>query len=233
MVDLIPIVRYLRQRPSQSLQLWQLEQLFNLDLHVFRQLFWVTTGRLLFLLLLIPAMRPIKETSIVLRHKSPWWIDLQSALRSPSICIFAYIAPNLSIMLKLLVPIINGANGWLCFQYFRCNSFIILLNIFIWSFLLDCKMTFSESTRVVSRVSMFFDLVLGPSHDVSYTINKTLILSLHIISFEVWYFLIIFRIGERRGLSSSPDHRLHSFQISIMPSLILKVQELLCFLDVH
>ena len=94
-------------------------------------------------------------------------------------------------------------------------------------------MTLTKSARVVPRVSMLFDLIPGPCHDICDAIDETFILPLHIISFEVGYFLVIFRVGERRGLSSRLDHRFDPSKVSIVPSLILKVHELLCFLDVH
>ena len=64
MLHLLTILPYLREGPSQSLQLWQLEQLFYLQLRILRQL------RVVIQLGLPPLIEgTVQEAAVVGGHK--------------------------------------------------------------------------------------------------------------------------------------------------------------------
>ena len=170
MIHFITIISYLRQGTSQSLQFGQLEELLNLDLHILRKLFRVATIVLMLMFIFIPTMRPINKIPIMLRYKSPWRINFQSSLRRPSISIFTNITPNLSIMLKLPIPILNGSNRWPSLQYLSSYSFIIFFNILITFFLFNSEMTFPKSASIITCISMFLYLIFRTSHYLCYPI---------------------------------------------------------------
>lgn len=149
------------------------------------------------------------QKALIMRRNKPGSIYFKSTLGIPLLCILANITPNLSIMLKLSIPIINSSNRRFCLKHLCRNPLIALLNRLIHLFLFNSKMTFSKSSRIISRIPMFLYLVLRPSHYSSNSVDQPLILSLHIISFEVRHAIVLIRRCPRRLSPSGFDHRFH------------------------
>ena len=94
-------------------------------------------------------------------------------------------------MLKLSIPVIDGSNGRFDFEYLGCYSLVSLFDGLVHFFLLDGEVTFPEGAWIIPGVAMFLDLVFGSSHDGGNSIDESLILSFHLISFEVWHSIVV------------------------------------------
>ena len=136
-------------------------------------------------------------------------------------------------MLKLSIPIINGSNGRFGFKNLSGYPLIVLLDSLIHFFLLNGKMTFLKSARIVPSITMLLNLMLRSCHNICNSVDKPLVLSLHIISLEIWHPIIIIRRSPQSITPSGFNHGFTLSQISVVPSFVLKVQKLLCFLYVH
>ena len=167
------------------------------------------------------------------RDKGSGSVELKCAFGGPLIGVLANIAPYFPIVPEMFIPVINGANRWLGLQHLVRNPLIILLDGLIHLFLLDRKVTLAGRSWIVPRVSMFLYLVPGPCHYVCYSVDKSFVLSLHIVSLEIWLVVVI--LGSGPGCRTPPgfDHGFYLFEISVVPGFVLKVQEFLCFFYVH
>ena len=167
------------------------------------------------------------------RDKGSGSVELECAFRCPLIGVLTNIAPNFSIVPEMFISVINGANRWLGLQHFVGNPLVILLDSLIHLFLLYCEVALSGSSGIVPRVSVFLYLVPGPCHYVCYPVDESLILSLHVISLEIW--LVVVVLGSGPGCRTPPgfDHRFYLFEVGVVPGFVLEVQEFLCFFYVH
>lgn len=94
-------------------------------------------------------------------------------------------------------------------------------------------MTFGGKWAVIARVSLLFDLQLRASHYISDAVDDAFILPLHVISLKVGHSggLVSWIIGNCSSLGF--DCRPCLPKIGVVPGFVLKVEELLCFFDVH
>ena len=131
------------------------------------------------------------------------------------------------------IPVINGANRWLGLQHLMRNPFIILLDGLIHLFLLYCEVTLAGSSGIVPRIPVFLYLVFGACHYLCYSVYESLVLSLHVVSLEIWLVVVVF--GSGPGCRAPPgfDHGFYLFEVGVVSSFVLEVQEFLCFFYVH
>ena len=177
--------------------------------------------------------RSVEKTSVVCRNKGSGSVELKCAFRGSLIGVLTNIAPYFPVVPEMFIPIINGANRWLGLQHLVRNPLVILLDGLIHLFLLYREVTLAGRSWIVPRVSMFLYLVPGTCHYVCYSVDKSLVLSLHIVSLEIW--LVVVVLGSGPGCWTPPgfDHGFYLFEISVVPGFVLEVQEFLCFFYVH
>ena len=169
----------------------------------------------------------------MLGHESSWGIYLKCAFWGSFIGVFADITANLSIISKMLIPVIDGADGGFGLEYFSGDALVILIDGLIHLFLLDCEVTFAKTAWVVASIAVFLDLVAWACHDIGDAVDESLILTLHIVFFEVGHFFVVFGKGPGGWTTAGFDHGSDISEIGVVAGFILKVEELLCLLYVH
>ena len=167
------------------------------------------------------------------RDKCSGSIELKCTFGGPLISVLANIAPNFSIVPEMFIPVINGANRRLGLQYLMRNPLVILFDGLIHLFLLYREVALAGSSRIVPRISVLLYLVPRPCHYICYSVDKSLVLSLHVVSLEIW--LVVVVLGSGPGCRTPPgfDHRFYLFEVGVVPGFVLEVQKFLCFFYVH
>lgn len=93
-------------------------------------------------------------------------------------------------------------------------------------------MALGHKRSIISCVSLLFDFRMLRAENICESIDQSLVISLHIITLKVRYAGWLVQ-GRKVSFTVSLDRWLYVAKISIMTGFILKVDELLCFFEVH
>ena len=169
----------------------------------------------------------------MLRNEFVWLINTNCTFWGSFISIFTNITSSFLIDTKMSSPALNRTNRRLYIKHFMSKLMVSLIYSLLLLFLFNSEMAFRYKTVIISGISLLLNLNFRSCHDFSYSVNKSLVLSLQIISFEVRNMAAL-RSWRVRNSGSMGFYCWSCLsEVRVVPSFVLKVNELVSFFNIH
>jgi hypothetical protein len=168
----------------------------------------------------------------VLRNKRRRRVNIDTPLANPLIREFADVPTSLLILLIVVVPILDSPNRWFTVEQSLRKMVVLLVNAFLGTALLYREVAARLKGTVVASIPLLLHLAVLATHYIGYAVDQSLVLVLHVVSFEVRYTTVLVQ-GAVRVPAGGNDGGTCLPEMLIVASLVLEVDELLTALDIH